>query len=120
MGIINKIKAIRDQYVSNQVQQTKLPTFEEDNVCRWLIVFSGRVQGVGFRLELSEMAKRLSLTGYCCNLDTGEVQAEIQGPKNKIEYLLQFMQSIKRIRIDDMKITEMPCIESEIGFRKGF
>ena len=86
MSIKTKFINIRDNYVKNQVQRLKLPEFPLDNICRYEIIFSGRVQHVGFRLEVCELAKRLDLTGFCKNLQDGTVLAEIQGPDNKIQY----------------------------------
>ena len=75
-----KLKSIRDNYVINQVEKAEIPTFERDKICRYRVTFSGRVQKVGFRLEVCELAKRLELTGYCRNLENGDVETEIQGP----------------------------------------
>ena len=97
---------VRDKCVINQVQKIKLPKFAESEIVRYRILFSGRVQHVGFRLEVSELAKRLDLTGFCENLENGDVMAEFQGPKNKIKYLVQFMESLKRIKITDKNIEE--------------
>ena len=79
-------------------------------------VFSGRVQKVGFRLEVSELAKRLGLTGFCENLDSGDVLAELQGPRNRIAFLVDFMHSLKRIKITHMTKGEKPLAEGESGF----
>lgn len=107
---------IRDQYVINQVKRIKLPAFASDSVCRYSVRFSGRVQKVGFRLEVCELAKRLDLTGYCRNLENGDVLAELQGPENKIRFLLTFMGSLKRIKITNRVMEELPVIPKEIGF----
>ena len=107
MKPIDRFKKLRDDYVINQVEKAKLPDFEDDYFMRRRVVFSGRVQHVGFRLELERMATRLGLTGWVKNLENGDVQAEIQGYESRIRFLLKFMRSLKRIKI--VKMENKPC-----------
>ena len=107
MKPIDRFKKFRDDYVIHQVEKAKLPDFEDDYFVRRRITFSGRVQHVGFRLELERMATRLGLTGWVKNLENGDVQAEIQGYESRIRFLLKFMRSLKRIKINTME--NKPC-----------
>lgn len=107
MNIKDKLKKFRDDYVINQVKKIALPNFESDVIRRCRVVFAGRVQKVGFRLEVLELAKRLDLTGFCRNLESGEVLVELQGASNKIDYLITFMENLKRIKIKNKKIKEL-------------
>ena len=118
MSIKDKLKRFRDNYVIKQVQKATFPHFETDAIKRYRVVFSGRVQKVGFRLEVLELAKRLELTGYCKNLENGQVLAEIQGPSNKIDYLIFFMENLKRIKIKDKTIEELEINGMEKEFLK--
>lgn len=111
-----KFKKVRNEYVINQVKQIELPQFEADVLRRYRIQFSGRVQKVGFRLEVCELAKRLNLTGYCKNLDNGDVLAELQGEKNKIRFLVSYMESLKRIKITKKVIKRMKPNAAEEDF----
>lgn len=111
MSILTGFKKIRDAYVIRQARNAKIPDFPPDAIRRYRITFIGRVQNVGFRLEVSELMKRLELTGYCKNLDNGNVVAELQGPKNKIQYLISFMESLIRIKIREKIITELDIVE---------
>jgi len=43
------------------------------------VVFSGRVQGVGFRYTVRSIAKRHTVKGYVKNLSDGTVELVIQG-----------------------------------------
>ena len=61
MGLKKAFVTVRDNYVINQVKKQKLPVFDEDQTKRYKIMFSGRVQHVGFRLEVCELAKRLAI-----------------------------------------------------------
>ena len=109
---------IRDNYVMNQVQKAEIPVFGPSDIIRYRVTFSGRVQKVGFRMEVMELAKRLDLTGFCQNLENGDVLAEIQGQENRIQYLIEFMESLKRIKIKDKVIEQLSIIENEVDFVK--
>lgn len=118
MSIKEKFKRIRDQYVINQVKALEIPEFATGNIKRYKIIFKGRVQKVGFRLEVCELAKRLELTGFCKNLEIGDVLAELQGPDSKIKYLISFMESLKRIKIREKVIEEIEINNDETRFVK--
>lgn len=109
---------IRDNYVINQALRVKLPEFAPSSIRRYRITFSGRVQNVGFRLEVYELAKRLELTGYCKNLENGDVLAELQGPDNKINFLISFMESLKRIKIRNKVIEELEVKQDKTAFEQ--
>lgn len=49
------------------------------------IVFSGSVQGVGFRFTALKIANRYHLTGYVRNLPNGSVEMLAQGPAETID-----------------------------------
>lgn len=118
MALKDKFKKIRDDYVINQVKNVILPSFESDVIKRYRVIFSGRVQKVGFRLEVLELAKKLNLTGFCRNLESGEVLVELQGASDKIDYLIAFMENLKRIKIKDKKIEELEIDTTEREFLK--
>lgn len=50
--------------------------------------FSGVVQGVNFRRNLSSAAISMGLNGWVKNLPDGDVEAFIQGDREKIQKLL--------------------------------
>ncbi|MBS0260927.1 MAG: acylphosphatase [Planctomycetes bacterium] len=52
------------------------------------VVFSGRVQGVGFRYTTRNLAKRHPVTGYVKNLPDGTVELVVQGATEAINGLL--------------------------------
>lgn len=57
------------------------------------IIVSGHVQGVGFRYFVMKLARKYQLTGWVKNLHTGEVEAEIEGPKGLLESLIKELPS---------------------------
>ena len=113
MRFIDYIKKLRDYYVINQVKNINLPYFNPSPTVRKRITFSGRVQKVGFRLEINELAKRLDLTGWVKNRNDKNVEAEIQGEIEKIIFLIKYMESLKRASVHDVTISEMPIIDGD-------
>lgn len=51
-------------------------------------LFSGRVQGVGFRYTAQRLAGRFAVTGYVRNLDDGQVELVASGDPIEIEGLV--------------------------------
>jgi acylphosphatase len=49
------------------------------------IIFSGRVQGVGFRFTVFNIANRYELTGFVRNLSDGTVEMFAQGSTETID-----------------------------------
>jgi acylphosphatase len=54
------------------------------------ITISGTVQGVFFRREIVDLARRLGLTGWSRNLPDGRVEILAEGEKEKIIELIKF------------------------------
>lgn len=52
------------------------------------IVYSGTVQGVGFRYTVQSIAKELGLTGWVKNLKDGRVEILAEGKKHLLEQLM--------------------------------
>ena len=79
------------------------------------IVFSGRVQGVGFRFTALNIASRCQLTGYVRNIPEGDVEMVAQGPAETIDECVRdlqdsFVGSISHVDIEettpDPKLTD--------------
>jgi acylphosphatase len=116
LRFINYLKKIRDNYVINQVKNIVLPDFNPSPRTRKRIIFKGRVQKVGFRLEINELANRLYLTGWVINRNDKNVEAEIQGETDKILFLLKYMKSLKRASVQEVLTNELPILDSETDF----
>ena len=59
-------------------------------IIRAHLYISGIVQGVFFRSHTQEVARGLELTGWVRNLRDGRVEVVAEGPKDKIEQLIQW------------------------------
>ena len=57
------------------------------------MLYSGRVQGVGFRFTAERLALELDLTGWVKNLRDGRVEMVCEGPREKIEELFEGIRS---------------------------
>jgi len=54
------------------------------------IIISGRVQGVFFRSETQDEARRQNVTGWVRNLPDGRVEAVFEGERDKVDRLIEF------------------------------
>ena len=55
---------------------------------RVLALYEGRVQGVGFRFTVVDLASDLPVTGYVMNLSDGTVELVAEGEEKQIQTLL--------------------------------
>ena len=85
---------------------------------RYLIIFKGRVQGVGFRYTCMLIANKYGLTGYSQNLDNGDVKAEIQGNDTAFTNFLKDILNTDSsfINIEDYAIKKIEVKEKEKNF----
>jgi len=71
------------------------------------ILFSGRVQGVGFRYHSSALAGDCHLSGWVRNLRSGDVEIEVQGKPLDVErFLFLIGKNDSYIRIDHMEVDD--------------
>lgn len=49
------------------------------------LVVAGMVQGVAYRASARDEGRSLGLCGWVRNLDSGEVEAEVEGPEDAVE-----------------------------------
>ena len=72
---------------------------------------SGRVQGVGYRASTHWAARRIGgLTGWVRNLDDGRVEAVVEGPREKIDDLIEWCrQGPPAARVSDVAVTWEPA-----------
>ena len=81
---------------------------------RYLLIFDGRVQGVGFRSFVQMQAMNHQCTGWVRNMDNGKVEMELQGEPEAIDRIIRTLrQGNMFIRIDEYFIKEIPVIEEQ-------
>ncbi len=81
------------------------------------IVFSGQVQGVGFRYRTLHAASALGLTGWVRNDPSGTVTMEIQGEEERIQRIIPMIENSSWISIESCDEQYIPVDVSEKGFR---
>ena len=72
------------------------------------IIFSGMVQGVGFRFTVQRYALDFGLKGWVKNLPSGSVEILMQGPKETIEALCQNIEDDFEGHVHDREVQFTP------------
>jgi len=81
------------------------------------VFYEGRVQGVGFRYSVKELAKGYNIVGWVTNLPDGQVHLIVQGDKTEVkEFLEAILESHLRAHIVRHVIWESPVITGLKGF----
>ena len=84
---------------------------------RWNLIFSGHVQGVGFRFRSQITAQNYSVTGWVANLPNGQVEMVVEGEATEIENFVGDLQNrmagmIRHVDVDKVKSKgEFSCFE---------
>ena len=80
------------------------------------MVFSGQVQGVGFRYRAYIIAREIGLTGWVMNLDDRRVEMEVQGRDEEILQLTTRLRTSRWIEITGLEEEQLPLLR-EKGFK---
>ncbi len=80
------------------------------------IIFTGYVQGVGFRYRARHAANLYACTGWVRNEWDGSVTMEIQGEAVNIDRVIRAIQAGRYIEIETIDSRQIP-LEDERGFR---
>lgn len=70
------------------------------------VIFGGRVQGVGFRFTVFNIASRCQLTGYVRNVANGTVEMVAQGHADDVEDCIRDIRDTYSAHIADVEIEE--------------
>ena len=86
------------------------------------ILIKGRVQGVGFRWTVADLARKLGLQGLVRNLRSGQVEIFCEGPMERIEELLSEIRAQNigfegwGARVDEVSVSK----EGESGYKPAW
>ena len=80
------------------------------------LVFSGDVQGVGFRWRARHAARAVGATGWVRNERDGRVSMELQGTEEQIDQVLDALERGLYIRISDIEVRSLPAEQEERSF----
>ena len=81
------------------------------------VLFSGRVQGVGFRYTVRELASGLSVTGYIRNLPDGDVELLAEDTE---KHLADFLCAIRTSRVGRYITSERISWSEALGDHQSF
>ncbi|NWK56640.1 acylphosphatase [Verrucomicrobiaceae bacterium N1E253] len=81
--------------------------------------FEGRVQGVGFRYSVKQLAMGFDVTGWVKNLSDGRVELQVMGEEEEVDEFLEELaeESTMARNISQMHAEEIPLLENVSGFR---
>jgi len=81
-------------------------------------LFEGRVQGVGFRYAVKQIAMGFDIVGWVKNLPEGTVELTLMGEEEEVEEFIQEIveESAMAHNIKDMSSQEIPLLENAKGF----
>ena len=65
----------------------------EPAALRAKLLVKGKVQGVGYRAFAARVASQRGLYGGVRNLDDGRVELEVEGPKDQILILIEYVKT---------------------------
>ena len=80
------------------------------------IIFTGSVQGVGFRYRARHAAELYGCTGWVRNEYEGSVVMEIQGAGEQIDRVIFAVERGTFVRIENMEVKSIPVVEDERRF----
>ena len=87
------------------------------NIVRMHVLVTGRVQGVNFRWFTQEKARALGVTGWVRNLESGHVEAEIEGDQASIDELLgQLHVGPRSAQVDTVEATPISSVKQYSDF----
>ena len=85
-------------------------------ILRKHLIFSGMVQGVGFRWRARQAARTVGATGWVRNDWNGTVSMELQGTGEQIGRVLEMLERTPWIRIENINSRTIPVDSDEHGF----
>lgn len=88
----------------------------KDPLVRKHLIFSGAVQGVGFRWRARRAAEAYGATGWVRNDWNGTVSMELQGTEAQIRAVLEAVERGLYIRIEGFESRSIPVEPDERGF----
>jgi len=81
---------------------------EPDESIRCKVIFSGTVQGVGFRFTTERIARQFEVKGYVRNMPDGRVEAVAEGSRAEIRRFLNALEQAMSDYIRDRTSNESP------------
>lgn len=83
------------------------------------VIFKGRVQGVGFRSVVLDLARSFEVCGWVKNLPDGRVEMEIMGEPGEVEAFIKEIAEESNVahHVRSMMVEAIPLLTGVVGFR---
>lgn len=81
------------------------------------VFYEGRVQGVGFRYSVRQIAKGFNVTGWVRNLPDGRVELQVSGEDEEVN---AFLQGIRQSDLGALIKNESDCVLAAPPDSRGF
>ncbi|MGV3607144.1 MAG: acylphosphatase [Planctomycetaceae bacterium] len=78
--------------------------------------YSGRVQGVGFRVNARQIARRFQVTGFVKNLEDGRVQLRAEGEEGEVKAFLGAVVDSMERNISGTTVSDVPASGRFLSF----
>lgn len=82
------------------------------------VIFHGRVQGVGFRYTVKDLARGFEICGWVKNLTDGSVELQVMGPADEVTDLIHEITAESSVahHITTFSTEDVPNLENCKGF----
>lgn len=83
------------------------------------IIFEGRVQGVGFRYTVKDLARGFDVCGWVKNLADGSVELQVMGESDEVDSFIREITDESPVarNIKNHYTERIPLLENRTGFR---
>lgn len=83
------------------------------------VIFSGRVQGVGFRYTTKDLARGFEVCGWVKNLPEGTVELRVMGEEEEVEAFIKEIAEESNVahHIKSLSAESIPLLEGASGFQ---
>lgn len=88
--------------------------------CRFVVRYSGRVQGVWFRKTAIAQADRLRINGFVRNESDGSVLMDVEGPGNDLRELMSRIEAAMGDKIESVEAEQLVARGVGDGFRIAY
>jgi acylphosphatase len=107
---------IRAEDLATLPRGKEIPVSESTEAVARVVHYTGRVQGVGFRVTVADIARQYPVTGWVRNLPDGRVQLHAEGSADSVGRFLAAVRARWQRHVEDEQVEERPPTGAHHGF----